>query len=207
MRGGGGFGDGSFLFHHFLRGYKLIGHRGGVQREAGDLFAVGGVPNVDFAVPVGTDDELAIVAGDAGGGDVAGESKGALGAATGAPQCGAAIATDGDHVAVLSAAQAEGAAAVGGPAFELADFVDVPHFGSAVFAGADDDVGAGPFEAGDAAAMAHETCGASAGFGFPHVNATGAIAGGHIFSLGAEAHGGNPIGVFFNFMNQLAGVS
>ena len=206
MHGGGVFGGGGFLLHHFLRGGKLISHRGGVQCEPRDLFAVGGVPYVNFTVPVGADDEFAIVAGDAGGGDVGGESEGALGAAAGVPQCGAAIAADGDKVAVLSTAQAKCTATVGSPALKLADFVDVPHFGGAVFAGADDNVGAGPFEAGDAAAMAHEACGTPTRFGFPHVNAAGAVARGDVFTFGAEAHCGDPIGVFFNFMEQLAGV-
>ena len=202
----GSAGCGRFFIHDFLSGSELLGHGGGVQGEATDLLTISGVPHINLAGPIGANHAFGIMSGNAGGGDITGEGEAALGVAAGIPEGGAAVAAHGDQIAGLRPTQTRRAAAVGGPALKLGDFINVPKFAGAIFTDAGDDVGTYPFEAGDTTAVAHERGNPAAGLGFPHMNATGSVAGGNIFSLRPKPHGGYPVGVFFDFMQHLAGV-
>ena len=88
------------------------------------------------------------------------------------------------------------------PALELASLIDIKHLGATVHAGADDNIGAGPFKTDDAVAMGGRV-GAATGFGFPHVKATITITARNILAIRAKANSGNPIGVFLYFVNKL----
>ena len=90
---------------------------------------------------------------------------------------------------------------MGSPALKLARLLHIEHLGAAIHAGGHNHVGGGPFKAGYALTVT-EGANARAGLSFPDTQSAIAVAAGDVFAIGAEAHGGHPVGVFLDLVHQ-----
>ena len=95
---------------------------------------------------------------------------------------------------------------MGSPAFKLARLLHIKNLGAAIHAGRHNHVGGGPFKPGYTFTVTEGTH-ATPRFSFPDVQTAITVAAGHIFTIGAEAHGGHPVGVLLDLVYDLTGFS